>query len=179
MEKYIKIQDRKFELFITEEEINSTVARIAKQINIDFENSEIIFLSVLSGAMIFTVDLIRMIEVPCKLTFLKVSSYENIKSTGNIAKIIGIDIELTAKNIVLVEDIVDTGLTLTYIMNELKLYSPNILKIASLLVKPSISRFPYNIDYLGFKIPDYFVVGYGLDYNGYGRNLKSIYKLVE
>lgn len=179
MAKRIKIIDREFEIFIKEEEINSAVARIAQQINTDFKNKEIIFLSVLSGAMIFTVDLIRMIEVPCKLTFLKVTSYENIKSTGSIAKIIGIDVELASKNVILVEDIVDTGLTLTYIMNELKLYSPKTLKIASLLVKPSISRFPYNIDYLGFKIPDYFVVGYGLDYNGYGRNLKSIYKLVE
>ena len=179
MVKEIEIKDKKFELFISEKKIKKVVKKIANQISMDFYSEEVVFLSVLSGAIMFTVDLLKLIKVPCELTFLKVNSYLDIKSIGNVSKILGIDNDLTSKNVIIVEDIVDTGLTLTYIMNEIKQYSPKLVKIASLLVKPSISRFPYRIDYIGFNIPDVFVVGYGLDYNGLGRNLTSIYKLVD
>jgi len=175
----IEIQGRRFELFLTQQEIIDVVSKIAQKINNDFRDQEVVFLSVLSGAMFFTVDLVKLITIPCKLSFLKLSSYIDIKSTGKISKVLGIDIELNSKNIILVEDIIDTGLTLTYVMNELKQFFPKDLKVASLLAKPSTSRFKYRIDYLGFNIPDVFVVGYGLDYNGYGRNLTSIYKLIE
>ena len=179
MNNIIEIQGRRFELFLTQQEIIDVVSKIAQKINNDFRDQEVVFLSVLSGAMFFTVDLVKLITIPCKLSFLKLSSYIDIKSTGKISKVLGIDIELNSKNIILVEDIIDTGLTLTYVMNELKQFFPKDLKVASLLAKPSTSRFKYRIDYLGFNIPDVFVVGYGLDYNGYGRNLTSIYKLIE
>ncbi len=173
----IQLHDKSFESYISETILQNAIASIAKKITIDFTDKEVLFLSVLNGSFIFSADLIRQCSFKSQISFVKLSSYQNTQSTGKVTEIIGLDVDLTDKNIVILEDIVDTGTTLEKLMELLKNKPYKQLKVASLFLKPSVYKKPYSIDYVGIEIPNDFIVGYGLDYNGLGRNLTSVYKL--
>lgn len=175
MRKEIRILDKKFELLIKPEKIRKIVEKISKQINKDFKGEEIIFIPVLNGAFIFAADLLRNVKIRSRVTFLKLQSYSGDKSTGNVKKLIGLTEDIKGKKVIVIEDIVDTGETLIKLLDLLKEHNPLEIKIATLLFKKDNYRKSQKIDYIGFEIPSRFVIGYGLDYSGYGRNLNGIY----
>ena len=175
--KKIKINDKCFELLIKSSEIQNAINEIAKKMNNDMKGKDVVFVCILNGAFIFASDLLKKIKFKCCITFIKLSSYKQIKSSGVIKKLIGINEEIKDKSIVIIEDIVDTGMTIESTIARLLEYKPKEIKIATLLFKPQAYTKNIEIDYIGFKIPDNFVVGFGLDYNGYGRNLRDIYTL--
>jgi len=174
----IKILDKLFKTSISEQQIKLVVERIAKDIKNDLEGKDIVFVAILNGAFMFASDLFKIIDFPARITFLKLASYTGTSSTGNIKQLIGINEDLKNKTVVIIEDIVDTGYTLDLIIKQINAYSPKEIKVASLLYKPDALQVKVQIDYLGLEIPNDFIVGYGLDYNGFGRNLKEIYTLV-
>lgn len=174
----IKLKGLEFESFITSDEIQESIEQIAKQINIDYQGKEITFIGVLNGSFMFAADLLKKIEPSCEISFLKLSSYEGENSTGKVRELIGINEDLEGKHIIVAEDIVDSGVTLQNIIRQLKAFKPKSLKVASLLFKPEACKVDILIDYIGLEIPNEFIVGYGLDYDGYGRNLPDIYKKV-
>lgn len=176
MEK-IKVIDKTFECFISEAQIRERISEIGLQITRDF-NGEIVILGVLKGAFIFMADLIRHINLPLQCEFLKISSYAGLDSTGQVKNLMGISEDsIREKNVIIVEDIVDTGVSMDFLISYLSKMNPNRLSIATLLFKKEAFRFNYHLDYVGFEIPNKFVVGYGLDYDGLGRNLPNIYQL--
>jgi len=179
MSEKIKILDKYFELFISYEKIIKNIKQIADHINLDLKNEKVIFLGVLNGAFMFASELLKMINFPCEVSFVKIASYSGDSTTGTVKRLIGVNEELQGKTIVIVEDIVDTGITTENIIRQLKGYDPDSIKIASLFFKPQSFTKNYKIDYLGMEIPNYFIIGYGLDYKGMGRNLKNIYKLID
>ncbi|MBG0858297.1 MAG: hypoxanthine phosphoribosyltransferase [Bacteroidales bacterium] len=174
----VRILDKKFRELISEQAIRKRVDEIALQINRDLTGNEVIFVGILNGAFMFAADLFRKIKLTSRITFVKLASYQGISSSGAIKELIGWNEDLTDKNIVVVEDIVDTGATLERIVNELVIRNVAEVKIATMLLKPASYTRDIPIDYIGFEIPNKFVVGYGLDYNGYGRSLPSVYILV-
>lgn len=173
--KKVKIDDREFEISISKEQIQKNIENVALQINNDFKNREVIFVGILCGAFMFASDLYKKIDLKSKITFIKVASYQGTQSTGVVKNIIGLTEDIKGKCVILIEDIVDTGLTLERILGELKEMQPAEIKIATLVLKPDAFKKDFKIDYVGMKIPNDFIVGYGLDYNGYGRNLEDIY----
>ena len=177
--KMVRAHDLTFKPFISEEKILQRVAELGQQITNDYKGKKPIFLAILNGAFVFMADLTRACDLSCETTFIKLSSYKGLKSTGSITTLIGIDINIKNRDVIIVEDIVDTGQTLFQFLKELKALGPSSVKLASLLVKPEALKYEMAVDYKGFDIPNKFVIGYGLDYNGEGRNLKSIYQLAE
>ncbi len=177
MEK-IKLLDKEFSISIPSENISKTVDRIAGNINVDLAGEQVIFLGILNGAFMFASDLIRKIGFPAQISFLKLASYQGTINTQTVKRLIGINEDIKGKVIVILEDIVDSGLTIDNIVKQLKGYEPASVKIATLLFKPGAYIKDIPLDYVGFEIPNSFVVGYGLDYKGYGRNLDSIYSLI-
>lgn len=175
----IKIHDKVFREFIPEEKIVSRIAEIARQINLDYSGKEPVFLGILNGAFLFAAELYRRIKVKSRITFVKLASYEGTGSSGTIKELIGWNEDIRDKDIIILEDIVDTGITLERIADELAIRKAKSIRVASLLLKPDAYTKKVPIDYTGFEIPNDFVVGFGLDYDGYGRNLPSIYKLHE
>ena len=175
----IKIHDKYFKPFISAEEIDNNIQRIAKKINVDMEGKTPIFMSILNGAFMFASDLLKNIDIPCEISFVKLSTYQGTKSTEKVRELIGFSESLKDRNIVIVEDIVDSGFTMENVLAQLKKIGVADVKIATLLFKPAAFTKSYNIDYIGFEIPNDFIVGYGLDYDGQGRNLRDIYKIVE
>jgi len=175
MEKEVKILDRTFVPFIKEEEIHKRVKQLAEKLNEDLKDSNPIFLAVLSGSFIFAADLVREITIPSQITFVKVSSYRGTQSTGEVREEVSVSENLEGRTIVIVEDIVDSGTTMKHMVELLKTKHPKEIRICSLLVKPGNLRVPLNIDYYAFSIPNDFIVGYGLDYDHQGRNLRDIY----
>ncbi len=173
----MQLHDKEFEPFMKEIELQQKIAQIAANINADHDGRELHFASILNGAFMFTADLIKHITIPCHIHFLKVRSYEGTQSTGAISSIIGLTDSLEGKNVIVVEDIVDTGATMQHVYKEVAKMNPASLKVASLLLKPEAYRGDIKIDYLCFSIPNKFVVGYGLDYDGLGRNLRDLYQL--
>jgi len=173
----MQLHDKEFEPFITEAELQAKITEIANQINTDYRGGEVHFVSILNGAFMFTADLLKHITVPSYIHFLKVRSYEGTQSTGAISSIIGLTDSLEGKQVIVVEDIVDTGATMQHVYKEVSKMNPESLKVASLLLKPEAYRGDVKIDYLCFSIPNKFVVGYGLDYDGLGRNFKDLYQL--
>lgn len=171
------LHDKEFEPFIVHTELQEKIAAIATQMNADYEDRDIHFISILNGAFIFSSDLVKNITLPCYIHFLKVRSYEGTQSTGSVSSIIGLTESLENKHIVILEDIVDTGATMQHVYKEVLKMNPASIKVASLLLKPEAYKGEIKIDYLCFSIPNKFVVGYGLDYDGLGRNLKDIYQL--
>ena len=166
-------------MFISRSQIRASIEQIAEQINIDYEGKEILFLAVLNGAFMFAADLIRKVKVPCRLSFVNVASYQGDSTEGIVKELIGLKEDLNGKHVILIEDIVDTGFTLEHIINQVrKDYNPESVAVASLLFKPQSYRKNIVINYFGLEIPNDFVVGWGLDYNGYGRNLEEIYVIV-
>jgi hypoxanthine phosphoribosyltransferase len=174
----IHILDKNFRRFIPEEDIKYRIKELARQINSDLSGRDVIFLGILNGAFLFAADLFRLIEFPAKISFVKFSSYRGTSSSGEIKELIGWNDDIQNKTIVIIEDIVDTGNTIERIVGDLLIRKAMEVRIAALFFKPSAYRKNIGIDYKGFEIPDDFIVGYGLDYEGYGRNLTSVYTLV-
>ncbi len=178
-EKVIEIGDLKFVKYIEEATIKDKVIEIADTMREDFHDKNPMFLVVMNGAFIFAADLIRQLEFPCELNFIRIKSYEGTESTGQIDVYMPPGIEIKNRNIVIIEDIIDTGNTMYAFLPQLQAMGPLSIKLSSLLVKPDAHKHDITTDYPGFIIPNKFVVGYGLDYDGLGRNFKDIYQLYE
>jgi len=171
----ITIHDRNFRLSITPEMISATVGKIARKLNKDLKGKDVIFVPVLNGAFMFASDLLKELNIPCRISFIKISSYVGMNSSGVSNYLVGLSDDLRNKTIVILEDIVDSGKTLHNLINEIRKQEPAEIMTVTLLFKPGAYRKQYKIDYSGFSIPEDFVIGYGLDYNGLGRNLRGIY----
>ena len=179
MAEKIKLLDRKFKTMIPAEEIDKAVQRVADQLNVQYAGKTPIFLGVLSGSFLFLSDLVRKTTFDCRLAFVKISSYEGIESTGTIKQQLGIDFDIEGKDIIIVEDIVETGHSMNYLLDYLNARKPASVSICTLFFKPEKFLYEYKIDYIAMPIGNEFIVGYGLDYNQIGRNLKDIYVLDE
>ena len=177
--KKVKVRDKEFSLFLTAEDIDKAVEQVAEMINIDMKDRDPLFLCILNGAFIFASDLLKKVKVDCEISFVKLSSYVGTKTTNTVRELIGLDKVLTNRTVVVIEDIIDTGLTMDYTMDKLRKLGASDVRIATLLFKPEAFRKNYRIDYIGIAIPNKFIVGYGLDYEGHGRNLPDIYKIIE
>ena len=175
----IKILDKTFKTFIPESEIQKRVAAVAEKINHDMAGKNPLLLAVLNGSFIFAADLIRYLTIPCEISFVKLASYQGTTSTGKIKEIIGINENLENRDVIIVEDIVDTGNTMKRMLETLGTRNPRSLHICTLLVKPGKLQVPLNIEYCAMEIPNDVIVGYGLDYDQQGRNLRDIYTVVE
>lgn len=171
----IKIHDLTFEIKITSTEIQKAVSEVATKINTDLKGKKPLFLAVLNGSFMFASDLLKKVTIDCEISFVKVASYEGTSSTGEIKGLIGMNEDIKGRTVVIVEDIVDTGNTVEKVWNELKTKGATDVKIATLLFKPLAYTKTVPIDYVAIKVPNDFLVGYGLDYNGLGRNLADIY----
>jgi len=178
-ENHVKVHDKHFEPFIPEEKIQDEVSRIAGEMNRDLAQKDPIFLGILNGAFMFASDLYKQLTFPCQITFLKLASYSGTQSTGTVKQLIGINRDLKDRVVVVLEDIVDTGVTLETIIRQLSGYQPAEIRVATFLHKPDATVKEVKLDYVGIKIPNDFILGYGLDYDGYGRNFKEIYRLVD
>lgn len=181
MEKKVTILDKTFSLSINKEQIAAAVNLIAQSLNHDLKNikNEVVFLGILNGSFMFASDLFKKIEFQCRITFLKLASYSGTQSTGVVKSLIGINENLKNKIVVVLEDIVDSGETLENIICQLRGFEPADIKIVTFLFKPEAYKKDIKIDYVGIEIPNDFIVGYGLDYDGYGRNLSEIYSLIK
>lgn len=175
--KKIRIKELTFEEFIPEFEIKNRLIELGKQVAKDFELEELVLLGVLNGSFIFMADLARHINLEVSCEFLKISSYSGMQTTGEVKSLLGLSADLSGKNVLIIEDIVDTGISMNYLISELSKKNPKRLAVATLLFKKEAFQFNYVLDYVGFEIPNKFVVGYGLDYDGLGRNLPDIYQL--
>ncbi len=174
----MQILDKRFASFITEQQIQQRVRELAAHINHDYVDKEPLFLSILNGSFIFSADIFRELTIHTEISFLKLKSYRQIQSSGKIQELIGLEHNILNRNIVIIEDIVDTGKTLQHILTEFNNLGANSIEIVTLLYKPAANKYPLNLKYIGFEIPNDFIVGYGMDYEGFGRNLKDIYKIV-
>jgi hypoxanthine phosphoribosyltransferase len=174
----ISVHDKQFESYISAATIAGKVSEMAGNINKDYEGKRPLFIAILNGSFMFASDLFKLIRVDAEICFIKLASYKGTKSTGHVITAIGLDTDLFNRNVIIVEDIVDTGKTMSEFLPQLRYQQPASMKIAALLHKPEATRFPMNIDYVGFTIPNDFVVGYGLDYDGLGRNIPEIYKVI-
>ena len=174
----IQIKDKEFTLSIPESDILAAVKRVGEEINKDMVGTNPLFICVLNGAFMFAGDLMKTIKIPCEITFVKLSSYEGIYTTGAVKEIIGLNESVVDRNVVVVEDIVDTGITMEKILSSLKAKGAKSIRVATFLQKPDALQRDIQIDYIAMKIPNDFIVGYGLDYDGFGRNLKDIYTVV-
>jgi len=174
----IQIKDKKFVLSIPETEIQKAVREVGEIMNRDLADKNPLFICVLNGAFMFAGDLMKIVNVPCEITFIKLSSYEGLYTTGTVKEIIGLNESVVGRNVVVVEDIVDTGITMERILGSLLAKGASEIRIATFLQKPDALQRDIHVDYVAMKIPNDFIVGYGLDYDGYGRNLKEIYTVV-
>lgn len=175
----ITVKDKSFRPYISEEDLQSLVKKVASKINDDYKGCTPIFLGILNGSFMFFGDLLKSIDLECTVSFVKMASYEGTNSTGQVNELIGLNEDIDGKDVILIEDIVDTGNTLVKLYEILSKKNPRSIKIATLLYKPEAYKKSHNIDYVGMEIPNDFVLGYGLDYDGLGRNLSSIYVLNE
>ncbi len=179
MKKQIKIHDKFFEPFISNQEIERAIAKVAIDINKQYQNKKPLFIGILNGSFLFFADLLKKIDIECEVAFLRVSSYQGTQTTGEVKKILGLDKSIENRDIIIVEDIVDTGITLDRIFNDLQKENPNSIKISTLLFKPKAYTKKIPVDFVGFEVGNEFLVGYGLDYNELGRNLNDIYIISE
>lgn len=177
--KKIRVKDKEFEVFIPADEIDRVVSEIAGSINREFKNQDPVFLVILNGAFMFASDLFKKLEMPCEVSFVKLASYRGTQSSASVKELIGLNDSLKGRQVVIVEDIIDTGITMDYLIGKLYELGVADLKVATLFFKPEAFRKDFTIDYIGIKIPNDFIVGYGLDYDGHGRNFADIYKIVE
>ena len=173
----IQVHDLQFVPYLSAEQIQSKVHQLGAAISQDYKGKQPLFISILNGAFIFAADLVRACELDCEIAFTQLSSYEGTSSTGKVKLKIPLTTAVEGRDVVIVEDIVDTGRTLHYFMEYLQSLKPASIALAALLVKPTAIEYPVKVDYAGFEIPNKFVVGYGLDYNDLGRNLADIYQL--
>jgi hypoxanthine phosphoribosyltransferase len=175
----LQVKDKKFAVSIPEAEILKQVKRVAGEINRDYDGREPLFLAVLNGAFIFAADLMKEVVLPSEIQFIKLASYEGTTSTGAVTETIGMTADISGRDVVIIEDIVDTGLTMQHLVDSLSARSPRSIAICSLLVKPANLKIDLDIRYKCFEIPNDFILGYGLDYDGFGRNTRDIYTVVE
>jgi len=174
----VKVHDKSFDTYLSEETILGRIKEMAALINKDYTGKRPFFIAILNGSFMFASDLFKQLNIDAELCFIKLASYKGMKSSGNVVTSIGLDDDLYGKDVVIVEDIVDTGKTLHNFLPRLLHQQPRSLKIATLLHKSAATKYRLTLDYIGFEIPEKFVVGYGLDYDGLGRNFKEIYQLV-
>ncbi|MDR1864920.1 MAG: hypoxanthine phosphoribosyltransferase [Bacteroidales bacterium] len=178
--KDISLLDKHFRVIISCAQIKTGIEHVADRINSDYRDREILFIAVLNGSFMFAAELVRRIKPLCRVSFVKVATYQGDVSGGVVKELIGLKEDLNGKHVILVEDIVDTGFTLDHVMAQIKSnYRPSSVAVATLLFKPQSYRKSIPVDYVGFEIPNDFVIGWGLDYNGYGRNLENIYSIAE
>ncbi|MCI5854644.1 MAG: hypoxanthine phosphoribosyltransferase [Prevotella sp.] len=175
----VRIKDKTFKTFIPESEIKAQVQRVAQQINEDMKDKNPLLLAVLNGSFIFAADLMRALTIPCEISFVKLASYQGTTSTGKVKEVLGINEDLTGRTVIIVEDIVESGLTMQRMIESLGTRNPESIHICTLLLKPERLKVPLNIKYTVFSIPNDFILGYGLDYDQQGRQLRDIYTLVE
>lgn len=174
----ITVKDKQFETYLSDEVIQARIRELAAEINRDYAGTKPLFIAILNGSFMFASDLFKNLDIEAEICFIKLASYKGMKSSGKVVTSIGLEEDLFGKDVIIVEDIVDTGKTLHHFLPKLKHQQPRSLKIATLLHKKEATQYPLHPDYTGFDIPNKFVVGYGLDYDGLGRNLKEIYQLV-
>lgn len=177
MKETIAIKDKQFELFIEQEVIEQGIKRVADQMNRDLEGENPLFLAVLNGAFMFAGELMKEVSVPSEITFVRLASYQGVSSTNRVQEVLGLNESIKDRLVVIVEDIVDSGNTMVALMDELRKHEPAEVRIATLLFKPAALQQDITPNYVALEIPNDFIVGYGLDYDGYGRNLKDIYKV--
>ena len=175
----IKVLDKEFKLYIPQEEIESVIRNMANKINEDYKGKNPLFLVMLNGAFMFASQLFKELSIDCETSFVKYSSYEGTQSTCEVKELIGLNSSLEGRDIIIVEDIIDSGFTMNCLLQKLQTMKVASAKIATMLFKPNAFKFDYNIDYVGMNIGNEVIVGYGLDYNEHGRNYSSIYKVVE
>lgn len=176
--EFIKVHDKEFKPYLSADKISEAVTRVASEINNDYKGKRPLFIAILNGSFMFAADLFKEITIEAEICFIKLASYKGIKSSGQVITAIGLDVDLVGREIIVIEDIVDTGNTLSKFLPQIHHHHPSSLKIAALLHKPEAMVHPIQIDYLGFSVPNKFLLGYGLDYDGLGRNIKEIYQLV-
>jgi hypoxanthine phosphoribosyltransferase len=176
--KQVKLADRVFELSIPSGVIEKAVWRMAEQMDKDLAEKDPLMLCILNGSFMFAADLMKKLDTPCQVSFVKMASYQGDSSTGKIKELIGLNEDIEGRTVVLLEDIVDTGVTIAKLIEQVTAMKPKELKVATLLFKPEACKTPVKLDYVGLEIPNDFIVGYGLDYNGYGRNLRDIYTVI-
>ena len=179
MTKKITLGDKTFRVMIPAEEIDKAVSRVAEQLNERYQGRTPIFLGVLSGSFLFLADLVRKVNFESQLAFVKISSYDGTESTGNVKQQFGVDFDIEGRDIIIVEDIVETGHSMNYLLDHLRKKNPASISICTLFFKPEKFLYEYDIDYTALSIGNEFIVGYGLDYNQLGRNLKDIYVVEE
>ncbi len=178
--KTISLLDKKFNLILSRTQIKNSIENVADRINTDYKEKEILFIAILNGSFMFASELVRKIKPLCRISFVKIASYRGESSDGIVKELIGLKEDLNGKHVILIEDIVDTGFTLDHILRQIKTtYKPASVAVASLLFKPQSYRKSIAIDYVGIEIPNDFVIGWGLDYNGYGRNFEDIYAITD
>lgn len=175
----IKINDRSFRVSITETEIKNRIKSLAAEISADMEGKNPLFLAVLNGAFIFAADLMREMTIPCEISFVKLASYQGTTSTGKIQEVFGINEDLTGRTVIIVEDIVESGQTMKNMIESLGTRNPASVQICTLFFKPDKLKEDLTLDYVAFRIPDDFIVGYGLDYDQAGRGLKDVYSIID
>jgi hypoxanthine phosphoribosyltransferase len=175
----IKINDRSFRVSITETEIKNRIKSLAAEISADMEGKNPLFLAVLNGAFIFAADLMREMTIPCEISFVKLASYQGTTSTGKIQEVFGINEDLTGRTVIIVEDIVESGQTMKNMIESLGTRNPASVQICTLFFKPDKLKEELTLDYVAFRIPDDFIVGYGLDYDQAGRGLKDVYSIID
>ena len=175
----VKIKDMSFETSITEAEIKRRVKAVAEQINHDMAGKNPLLLAVLNGAFVFAADLMRELTIPCEISFVKLASYQGVTSSGTVKEVIGINENLAGRTIIIVEDIVESGLTMKRMIESIGTRNPASVHICTLLLKPDRLQVPLDIEYVAFRIPNDFILGYGLDYDQQGRQLRDIYTLKE
>ncbi|MBU2915995.1 hypoxanthine phosphoribosyltransferase [Reichenbachiella agariperforans] len=172
----IQIEDKKFVPYLTSDEVQDIVSQMADQISADYADKPLVLLGILNGSFMFLSDLVKKMTIDPEISFLKLASYEGIKSTGKVKDLIGLDEDLDQKHVLIIEDIVDTGNTLAHIISALENEGAESVKIATLFFKPKVYTKDISVDYVGKAIPNDFVVGYGMDYNGHGRTLPDVYQ---
>lgn len=173
------VKDKEFQKYISSEDLSSKIKELADRINNDYEGKKPLFIAILNGSFMFAADLFKEVQIPCEISFVKVASYEEMESTGNVKQLIGLNEPIFNKDVIIIEDIIDTGRTIAKILEEFRSLGAGSVEVVTLLQKPEANKSAEPLKYVGFNIPEKFVVGYGLDYDGLGRNLKDIYQLKE
>lgn len=177
MNEVVTIKEKQFEKFIEFQQIQTAINRIARKIDNDLRDKNPLFIAVLNGAFMFAGELMKEVTVPCEITFVRLASYQGTSTTNKVREVLGLNESIGGRTVVIVEDIVDSGNTMVALKEELNKFNPKEIKIATLLLKPDALKQEIHLDYVALEIPNDFIVGYGLDYDGYGRNLKDIYKI--
>ncbi len=178
MKKKVRVLDKEFEVSIPSSMIQARIEELAKELNKDMKGTRPVFLGILNGSFMFASDLFKKINFEAQISFLKLASYQGTSTTGTVKQLIGLNQDIEGQHVIILEDIVDTGITLETIIRQLSGYQPASIKIMTLLYKPEVCKQDIKLDYIGFSVPNDFIIGYGLDYNGFGRNLEDIYTLV-